>query len=119
MTDLLFSSSESKSESEKGGGGGRVGCEEEKLIDFVGSRHVLRELQHPLLLKYHFDPLDFIAGCRLAHTRVLECLYAKDLRHHLDGHVSQGPSKAFLEQVCSTEALESFLDHAEHGHGGE
>lgn len=107
-----------RSESEGGEGGGD-GDHEKKLSAHVGSRQVLRELRHPLLLKYHFDPLDFIAGCRLAHTQILACLYAKDLRHHLGGYVSQGPSRAFLEEVCSPEALESFLDHADRGHGGE
>lgn len=104
ISNILFAS-ESESESE--------------LINFVGSRRVLKELQHPLLLKYKFDPLNFIAGTRLAHTRILECLYARDLRHYLDGHVSHGPSKSFLEEVCSPEALQSFLDHADNGYGGE
>jgi hypothetical protein len=116
VSNILFSSSFSSSSTSESEGGADS---DKELLKFVGSRHVLSELQHPLLLRHGFDALDFIAGARLAHARVLESLHAQDLRHFLDGHVRQGPAKAFLEEVCSPEALQSFLDHADSGHGGE
>jgi len=93
--------------------------DERPVLQHVGSRLVLEQLKHPLLHRHGFDVLDFIAGARLAHERVLDCLYAADLPLQHNGHFRRGPSYELLEDVCSDEALDSFLEHAVSGHGGD
>ena len=101
------------------GSGSGPGSPSDELLHAVGSREVMQQLEHPLLKKYRFDPMDFVAGARMAHERILECLFAPDLRLRLDGYVRSCQSYELLEEVCSEEALESFLDHASSGHGGK
>lgn len=90
----------------------------QQLLNHISGHHVLDELKHPLLDKYHFDPLEFVEGCKFAISKVLQCLYSRDLQHFLEGSIHQGQSKAVLESVCSPKALESFLDHVQGGYGG-
>ena len=91
---------------------------EQQLLPHVAGRHVLKQLKHPLLQEYKFDPIDFFEGSKFACKRILECLYAKDLQLCAQGNIHQGRTKAFLEDVCSASALQSFLDHVKHGYGG-
>jgi hypothetical protein len=119
--DLFVSSVTARlqGESGPGSGSGGSGSPSDELLHAVGSREVMQQLEHPLLKKYRFDPMDFVAGARMAHERILECLFAPDLRLRLDGYVRSCQSYELLEEVCCEEALESFLDHASSGHGGK
>jgi len=58
-------------------------------------------LQNPLLIKYNFDPSDFLLGAKEAYIQINKAIASKDFANFANGYLNESPSNTLLKESLS------------------